>query len=184
MTKEVLVSIRGLQFVDNEVGETASDEEIEQIETICPGEYYYRNDAHYIRYEEVMEDFPESVRNMIKLKGKEFSLWKKGPVNVQLVFSEGKKTMTDYFTPFGNILVAMDNREGNDGVRGLPGDTYRLRARGELSVHSGLQHHDRDQESPAPSVAGRYCIGSCGLSLRISSSRCFMRRSISESSPE
>ena len=70
MTKEVLVSIRGLQFVDNEVGETASDEEIEQIETICPGEYYYRNDAHYIRYEEVMEDFPESVRNMIKLKGK------------------------------------------------------------------------------------------------------------------
>jgi hypothetical protein len=40
MTKEVLVSIRGLQFVDNEVGETASDEEIEQIETICPGELY------------------------------------------------------------------------------------------------------------------------------------------------
>ena len=48
---------------------------------------------------------------MIKLKGKEFSLWKKGPVNVQMVFSEGKKTMTDYFTPFGNILVAMDTKE-------------------------------------------------------------------------
>ena len=29
-----------------------------------------------------------------------------------------------------------------------------------------------------------YCIGSCGLSLRASSSRCFMRRSISESSAE
>ena len=111
MTKEVLVSIRGLQFVDNEVEQSVSDEELDQIETICPGEYYYRNDAHYICYEEVMEDFTESVRNRIKLRGKEFSLWKKGPVNVQLVFSEGKKTMTDYFTPFGNILVAMDTRK-------------------------------------------------------------------------
>lgn len=111
MTKNVLVSIRGLQFVDNEVGQTASDEELDQIETICPGEYYCRNGAHYIRYEEIMDDFTESVRNIIKIRDKEFSLWKKGPVNVQLVFSEGKKNMTDYFTPFGNILVAMDTRE-------------------------------------------------------------------------
>ena len=154
MTKEVLVSIRGLQFVDNEVGQSASDEELDQIETICPGEYYYRNDAHYIRYEEIMEDFPESVRNMIKLKGKEFSLWKKGPINVQLMFSEGKKTMTDYATPFGNILVAMDTREVNV----------------------------MERESEIVPII--HCIGSCGLSLRISSSRCFMRRSISESSPE
>lgn len=111
MTKEVLVSIRGLQFVDNEVGQSASDEELDHIETICPGEYYYRNDAHFICYQELMDDFPEPISNMIKLKGKEFSLWKKGPVNVQMVFSEGKKTMTDYFTPFGNILVAMDTKE-------------------------------------------------------------------------
>ena len=74
MTKEVLVSIRGLQFVDNEVGQSASDEELDQIETICPGEYYYRNDAHFICYQELMDDFPEPISNMIKLKGKEFSL--------------------------------------------------------------------------------------------------------------
>ena len=58
-----------------------------------------------------MEEVPEPVSNMIKLRDKEFCLWKKGPVNVQMVFSEGKKTMTDYFTPFGNILIAMDTRE-------------------------------------------------------------------------
>ena len=111
MTKEVLVSVRGLQFVDSEVSQAASDEELDQIETICPGEYYYRNNAHYILYEEKMEEVPEPVSNMIKLRDKEFCLWKKGPVNVQMVFSEGKKTMTDYFTPFGNILIAMDTRE-------------------------------------------------------------------------
>ncbi|MDE7479283.1 MAG: DUF1934 domain-containing protein [Lachnospiraceae bacterium] len=111
MTKEVLVSVRGLQYVDNEIGQSVSDEELDQIETICPGEYFYRNDAHYVLYEERMDDIPEPIKNMIKIRDKEFSLWKKGPVNVQMVFSEGKKTMTDYFTPFGNILVAMDTRE-------------------------------------------------------------------------
>ena len=113
MTKEILVSVRGLQYVDNEIGQSVSDEELDKIETICPGEYYYRNDAHYVLYEERMDDILEPVRNMIKIKDKEFSLWKKGPVNVQMVFSEGKKTMTDYFTPFGNILIAMDTKEVN-----------------------------------------------------------------------
>ena len=111
MTKDVLVSIQGLQFADSEVKQAVSDEELDLIETICPGEYYYKNGAHFILYEEVLEDFPEPVRNVIKLRDKEFTLIKKGPVNVQMVFSEGKKTMTDYFTPFGNILIALDTKE-------------------------------------------------------------------------
>lgn len=110
MTKDVLISVQGLQFADSEVKQTVSDEELDRIETICPGEYYNRNGAHFILYEEILEDFSESVRNVIKLKNKEFTLIKKGPVNVQMVFSEGKKTMTDYFTPFGNILIALDTK--------------------------------------------------------------------------
>lgn len=111
MTKEVLISIQGLQFADSEVREAASDEELDRIETICPGEYYHRNDTHYILYEELVEDFPDPVKNMIKCRSGEFTLIKKGPVNVQMIFSEGKKTMTDYVTPFGNILIALDTRE-------------------------------------------------------------------------
>ena len=30
-----------------------------------------------------------------------------------MVFSEGKKTMTDYETPFGNILIALDTKKIN-----------------------------------------------------------------------
>lgn len=110
MTKDVLVSIQGLQFAGGGLGQEIDDEEVDKIETICPGEYYYRNGAHFILYEELLEDFPESVRNVVKLRNKEFTLIKKGPVNVQMVFSEGKKTMTDYFTPFGNILIALDTK--------------------------------------------------------------------------
>lgn len=108
MTKDVLVSIRGLQFADAEMKNAASDEELDKIETICPGEYYFRNDAHFVLYEELVEGFSEPIKSMIKLRGKEFTLSKKGPLNVQMAFSEGKKTMTDYCTPFGNILIAMD----------------------------------------------------------------------------
>ena len=47
MTKEVMLSIRGLQF---ELG--AGNEE---IETIQWGQYFKKNDTHYVVYEELME---------------------------------------------------------------------------------------------------------------------------------
>ena len=46
MTKDVLLCIQGLQFEE----EAQNDEELDKIETICAGEYYYRNNAHYILY--------------------------------------------------------------------------------------------------------------------------------------
>ena len=111
MTKDVLVSIRGLQFADVDVRASASDEELDAIETICPGEYYYKNDGHFILYEELVDGFEGPVKNLLKLRDREFMISKKGPVNVQMVFSEGKKTMTDYHTPFGNIMVALDTKK-------------------------------------------------------------------------
>lgn len=104
MTKEVLITIQGLQF---DV-EAQTDEELDKIESIYPGEYYNRGGAHYIMYEEIMEEEETSLKNMIKLREKEFILTKKGIINVQMVFSEGKKTMTSYVTPFGNIMIALD----------------------------------------------------------------------------
>ncbi len=104
MTKEVLISIRGLQIGE----EAANEEEFEQIETICTGEYFYRNGSHFVLYDELMEGFEESCRNMLKFHEKEFSQTRKGPVNVQMMFEEGKKTMTSYVTPFGNIMMSFD----------------------------------------------------------------------------
>jgi uncharacterized beta-barrel protein YwiB (DUF1934 family) len=111
VTKDVLISIQGLQFAGGEVDNAANDEELDKIETICTGEYYYRNNAHYIMYDEIVDNMAEApVKNMIKLKGDEFTLNKKGDINVQMVFSQGRKTMTQYFTPFGNIMIAVDTK--------------------------------------------------------------------------
>lgn len=107
MTREVLIAIQGLQFADD----GGTEEEQEKVESIFPGEYFYKNGAHYLMYEEVMEEENLSMKNVIKLREKEFTLTKKGPFSVQMVFAEGRKTMTNYLTPFGNIMLALDTRK-------------------------------------------------------------------------
>ena len=47
MDKEVLIHVRGLQTMD-------ADGEQEPLEIVVPGQYYFRNGSHYLRYEEVM----------------------------------------------------------------------------------------------------------------------------------
>ena len=58
MTQDVLLCIQGLQFEE----EAQNDEELDKIETICAGEYYYRNNAHYILYEELVEEWKSPLR--------------------------------------------------------------------------------------------------------------------------
>lgn len=99
MTSEILLKIRGLQM--------AADDS-ETIETICPGKYYLKNGKHYFIYEEVVEGFTETTLNKIKLKPGYMELFKKGVTNVHMVFEEGKKNQTYYYTPFGSLLIGID----------------------------------------------------------------------------
>ena len=103
MTKEVLLSLKGLQF---DIHSSDGDE----IETITPAEYYKRDESHYILYEEVTEGFEESTKNIIKFKNNSLELTKKGLINVHMVFEENKKNMTSYHTPYGQILIGIDAR--------------------------------------------------------------------------
>ena len=103
MTKDVIVTIEGLQF-----GEGQTEEELDQIKTICPGQFYEPKDSKYVTYEELIEETGESISNRIKIKKDEITVTKKGAFQVQMIFELGKKTMTEYSTPFGKILLAMD----------------------------------------------------------------------------
>lgn len=103
MTKNVLIAIKGLHFEGN------MDEN--KIETITRGEYYKRNDSHYIIYDEVTEGFSEPTKNIFKINNKELNLTKKGLVNVQMTFEEKKKNLTNYATPYGNIIVGIDTKK-------------------------------------------------------------------------
>lgn len=100
MNKEVLIHVKGLQLMD-------PNDQDEPIEIVVPGEYYFRNGSHYLRYEERMEDFSEPTINYIKMSKKGMEVRKKGLVNVHMVFEQGKKNMTYYTTPFGTLQMGI-----------------------------------------------------------------------------
>lgn len=102
MTKDVLVAISGLQF--------AAEEETGNIQTIHAGEYYYRNGHHYVIYDETEEETGQNTRNILKFGEQGLELTKRGYVNVHMLFQEDQRSLTNYATPFGDILIGIDTR--------------------------------------------------------------------------
>ena len=115
MTKEILVSIKGLQFEVNEE---------EAVEVISVGEYYFRNDKHYLIYEDMITDGADGnhlTKNTIKITKDQVDIMKKGASNVHMLFEKNKKNITFYNTPFGELLIGiyttkMELKESEDKI--------------------------------------------------------------------
>lgn len=103
MTKDVLVSLKGLQF--------SLAEEETHVETVTAAEYYRKNNSHYVIFDELFEGFEGSARNVIKFKEHSLDLTKRGLVNVHMIFEENRKNMTNYSTPFGDIMIGIDAKK-------------------------------------------------------------------------
>ena len=103
MTKEVIISIRGLQ--------NGPETDGEPIEMIVAGEYYYKNEKHYILYDEVMEGESQTTKNRIKISKGQMELTKKGVVNVNMIFEENVKNITQYYTPYGSLSMGIDAKK-------------------------------------------------------------------------
>lgn len=106
MTKEVLLTLQGLQFDQRE-------EDADKIETVTVGDYFKKNDRHYVVYEEITEGFEQATKNRLKFSDHMVELTRNGLVNVHMVFQENKKNMSNYNTPFGQILVGIDTKRIN-----------------------------------------------------------------------
>ena len=113
MEKDVWVSVAGLQFGDGPEGE--------KIEILTPGNYYKKNNHHYVTYEEVTEGSDEVTRNIVRFDGDMLTISKSGFTNVEMVFEKNKRNMTNYITPYGSLLVGIDTdridiRECDDAI--------------------------------------------------------------------
>lgn len=114
MTQDVLVTISGLQAMENE---EFSNEENEPIEIISPAKYYNKNGKHYILYDEVMEGFSGVIKNKIKITGDStVEIIKSGLTNSHMVFENGKSNVTYYSTPFGQMHMEMHTRNLEVGI--------------------------------------------------------------------
>ena len=121
MTKDVLVSISGLQMAVNEM----ESNEDEPIEVISAGTYYFKDGKHYIFFEEVVEGISGVTKTQIRLTGKEtLEVMKKGVSNMHMVFEKGKTNRCFYRTPLGELnlgictgKIVVDETEDNINIR-------------------------------------------------------------------
>lgn len=102
MTKDVIVKIKGKQvYPEGETVETMTE---------AAGEYYLRNGAHYIMFEEKEAGFTQSTKSMLKVRGEHVELKKKGLVQSNMVFEEGKLHASEYKTPFGVVPMEVKTK--------------------------------------------------------------------------
>ena len=48
------------------------------------------------------------MKSVIRIRGRELTLTRRGPMNVQMNFAQGKKTLTRYQTPYGVMTIGLD----------------------------------------------------------------------------
>lgn len=121
MTKDVLVSISGLQSAVNET-ESYDDE---PIEVVSAGTYYFKDGKHFIFFEEMAEGISGVTKTQIRLNGKEsLEVRKKGISNMNMVFEKNKNNRCFYQTPFGQLNlgiftkeIVVDETEDNINIR-------------------------------------------------------------------
>ena len=102
MTKDVIVTIRGLQ--------NGPETDGEPIEMIVAGEYFYKNNKHYILYDEVMEGESQITKNRIKVSDGLMELFKSGAINVHMAFEKDVKHVSNYNTPYGTLTMGIDTK--------------------------------------------------------------------------
>lgn len=102
MTRDVLISISGMQMIEDEN---------DAVEMITAGEYYMRSGKHYILYEEIQEGQDGTIKNMIKIYPDSLEIIKSGSSSVHMTFEKDKKNMSCYATPFGELMIGVRTSE-------------------------------------------------------------------------
>lgn len=98
MSKKFTISIKGLQSY-------AGDAEDSNIELVSECDFYFSDGAYFCEYEESEITGLGGTRTSIEIGNDYVSLLRKGTVNSQMLFMEGRKTSSLYSMPFGELTI-------------------------------------------------------------------------------
>lgn len=101
MTKDVIVSVKGFQYMEGDDGER------ESVEMVTSGTYYEKNGAGYLVYEEVTEGFEAKTHNLVKFTDRHLEVRKRGLIDVHMVFEPDKRNISLYATPYGMFEMSI-----------------------------------------------------------------------------
>ncbi len=99
--RNVLIAIKGMQFL-------AGGDEQEEIETVNRGTLRSEKGKLLLEFDEVYEDTPEVTHTQLRVTDDELLLTRTGFINVEMDFTVGKKSLSLYKLPFGEILLGID----------------------------------------------------------------------------
>ncbi|MCR4869196.1 MAG: DUF1934 domain-containing protein [Lachnospiraceae bacterium] len=93
------VKLQSLQVIEAERAET---------EQTMSGQFYQKEDACHLLYEEDMEG--KEIKNRVTIKGDTVSVKREGAVSSKMVFSAGEQNGFSYHTPYGVFQFTSDTK--------------------------------------------------------------------------
>ena len=99
MTKDIIVTISGLHDNDGEVDAP--------IETMTPGQYFFKNGKHYVVYDEMLDGLEGTLKSTIKFTENQVELLRSGAASARMVFQPEHEHMVIYQTPMGPLSISL-----------------------------------------------------------------------------
>ena len=103
MTKDIILKISGLH-------DTEGDEDA-PIETMTPGQYFFKNGKHYVVYDEILDGLEGTLKSTIKFTENQVELLRTGAASARMVFQPGREHMVIYQTPMGPLSISLYTEE-------------------------------------------------------------------------
>ncbi len=96
---------------------SAEDDE-EPIEVVTPATYYLKDGKHYVLYEEPVEGMSGSIKNKIRFaEDGKLEVMRSGLTSSHLIFEKDRINMSQYQTPYGEMMVGVYTTDMQVDVR-------------------------------------------------------------------
>lgn len=106
MTKDILLTISGVHSDPKQAGTEGTD----PVTLRTNAKYYYKNNRHYVLYDELQEDNSIS-HNTLVFKEDYMSLVKRGDIDARILVEPGKCNTNTYATGAGNLQISMEGEK-------------------------------------------------------------------------
>lgn len=116
MKKDVLITIKGVQKVENEKDTT---------ELFTQGNFYKKDNSYYITYDESEATGFDGSTTTLKVEGSEkVTLIRSGSTRSHLIVQNGERSIGHYGTTEGNLAIGVFTKQINSSLGDNGGDLY------------------------------------------------------------
>ncbi|WP_249412681.1 DUF1934 domain-containing protein [Siminovitchia fordii] len=84
------------------------DGEEETFEMILFGQYYRKNNAVFLKYDEVQEE--GTIHTLVKVNGEEATIFRKGIINMRMKFRLNEQKDGSHASEYGSLLLSTDTK--------------------------------------------------------------------------